>query len=332
MVKKERNQEIDIMKGLLTLAMILCHCLQFFGKEDAGIEKILVNVINLTTFSGFLFCFGFVCCLAYFQGETRRGIVHMLRNMIRLLLAFYISGIAYMAFKEQKIFRKDFLWEILTLRRYPGWSEFLASFAAVLLAGAVLLPVLRKTNGWVVMAAALISLLACFIPYGKITNPWLALFLGSESYTTFPVLQYSVYFVAGIWAAKRKKWPDWKLFFGAVVLSAPCVWYYWKYDGLPGRFPPSALFIGGGAIGVWIYHLLAGALAWLKNVTIIGKPVEALSFIGRNSLYYLLMSNLLIFAVAGSKFKYRANEYAYVFYLVLLAILTYLERQIRKNK
>ena len=42
MVKKERNQEIDIMKGLLTLAMILCHCLQFFGKEDAGIEKILV--------------------------------------------------------------------------------------------------------------------------------------------------------------------------------------------------------------------------------------------------------------------------------------------------
>ena len=56
MVKKERNQEIDIMKGLLTLAMILCHCLQFFGKEDAGIEKILVNVINLTTFSGFLFC------------------------------------------------------------------------------------------------------------------------------------------------------------------------------------------------------------------------------------------------------------------------------------
>ena len=39
MVKKERNQEIDIMKGLLTLAMILCHCLQFFGKEDAGIEK-----------------------------------------------------------------------------------------------------------------------------------------------------------------------------------------------------------------------------------------------------------------------------------------------------
>ena len=68
MVKKERNQEIDIMKGLLTLAMILCHCLQFFGKEDAGIEKILVNVINLTTFSGFLFCFGLCAVWLIFRG------------------------------------------------------------------------------------------------------------------------------------------------------------------------------------------------------------------------------------------------------------------------
>ena len=330
MVKKERNQEIDLMKGLLTLAMILCHCLQFFGKEDQGVEKILVNVINLTTFSGFLFCFGFVCCLAYFQGDTRRGIVHMLRNMVRLLLAFYISGLAYMAFKEQKIFRKALIREILTLRRYPGWSEFLASFAAVLLVGAILLPALRKTNGWVVIAAAAASLAGCFLPYEKITNPWLALFIGSGSYTTFPVLQYGVYFVAGIWAARRKKWPDWKLFCGAVVLSAPCIWYYWKYDGLPGRFPPSALFIGGGALGVWLCHLLAGALGKLRSVTIIGKPVEALSFIGRNSLYYLLMSNILIFAVAGSKFSYRANGYAYGFYLVLLVVLTYLERQIRK--
>ena len=200
----------------------------------------------------------------------------------------------------------------------------------MLLVGALLLPALRKTNGWVVIGAAVVSLASCFIPYEKITNPWLALFIGSGSYTTFPVLQYGVYFVAGVWAAKRKKWPDWKLFFGAAILSAPCIWYCWKYNGLPGRFPPTALFIGGGALGVWIYHLLAGALGKIKSVTIIGKPVEVLSFIGRNSLYYLLMSNILIFAVAGSKFSYRANGYAYGFYIVLLVILTYLERQIRK--
>ena len=110
--------------------------------------------------------------------------------------------------------------------------------------------------------------------------------------------------MAGGCASKRKIWPDWKLFFGAASLCTPCFWYCGKYYGLPGRFPPTALFIGGGALGVWIYHLLAGALGKIKSVTIIGtiigKPVEVLSFIGRNSLYYLLMSNILIFAVAGS--------------------------------
>ena len=61
------------MKGLLTLAMILCHCLQFFGKEDAGIEKILVNVINLTTFSGFLFC---LFCLLHAEADALFRLVH----------------------------------------------------------------------------------------------------------------------------------------------------------------------------------------------------------------------------------------------------------------
>ena len=56
------------MKGLLTLAMILCHCLQFFGKEDTGIEKILVNVDQPHAFSGFLFCFGFVLLSGLFSG------------------------------------------------------------------------------------------------------------------------------------------------------------------------------------------------------------------------------------------------------------------------
>ena len=53
-----RKREIDIQKGMLTVAMMLCHCIQFFGKEEYGLQKILVNLINLSTFSGFMFCFG----------------------------------------------------------------------------------------------------------------------------------------------------------------------------------------------------------------------------------------------------------------------------------
>ena len=34
-----RKREIDIQKGMLTVAMMLCHCIQFFGKEEYGLQK-----------------------------------------------------------------------------------------------------------------------------------------------------------------------------------------------------------------------------------------------------------------------------------------------------
>lgn len=66
-----RKREIDIQKGMLTVAMMLCHCIQFFGKEEYGLQKILVNLINLSTFSGFMFCFGYTNQIAYYQKEWK---------------------------------------------------------------------------------------------------------------------------------------------------------------------------------------------------------------------------------------------------------------------
>lgn len=325
-MNRKRNQEIDIMKGLLTLMMILCHCIQFFGYENKGVEKILVSFVNLTTFSGFLFCFGYVCSLAYYQGELKRAVLRMGRAVLRLWIAFAISGLGYVALVEHKIFRKDLILSILTLQNYPGWSEFLASFAAVMLVGIILFPLMKRMNFWMLLVIALAGALGCFLPYDKITNPWLALFVGSTNYTTFPVLQYGVYFAAGVWMANRKKRLDWKIFLWSAAYSLPCIWFFWKNGCLPGRFPPTALFIGGGALGVFLYALIAGGLRKTCGMSVLGKPAEGLSLIGRNSLYCLLMSNLLIFAVAGSKFSFRSNDYAYGFYLVLLAILFYFNR------
>ena len=172
----ERNRSVDICKGILTVTMILGHCIQFFGFEEEGLQKILVNVINLTTFSGFLFCFGFVGNLAYYENRTfRRSAWKLAKNAARLLIAFYVSGIAYMAFVEDKIFRWDFITEILLLKRYPGWSEFLASFAAMMAAGILLYPLMKRMNGWILAGIAVVSGAACFLPYGEIHNSWLAL-------------------------------------------------------------------------------------------------------------------------------------------------------------
>lgn len=326
---KTRNREIDIMKGLLTLAMVLCHCIQFFGHEDHGIQKFLVDFINLTTFSGFLFCFGYVGNLAYYQKDMKAGIKKMGINVLRMLVAFYISGIAFMAFVEQKIFRMDLVLEVLKLNKYPGWSEFLASFAAVLFVGILLFPLFKKMNGWMFLVMGVISIVACFLPYDRIQHPWAALFVGSTGYITFPVLQYGVYYAAGIWFSKRKDHTiDWKDLLVAALCSTPfLVYYIMNNGGVPGRFPPTFYYISGGALGVCLYRLISRGLEMLsKKSKCTEKIAEGISNVGKNSLYYLLMSNILIFAIDGSKFKMRDDVYVYCYYIIIMLIIYYIGR------
>ena len=159
-----RKREIDIQKGMLTVAMMLCHCIQFFGKEEYGLQKILVNLINLSTFSGFMFCFGYTNQIAYYRKEWKNSFGKMLKNVCRMLIAFYISGIAYVALVEGKIFRWKFVAEVVMLKKYPGWSEFLVSFAAVLLVGIFLYPIIRRMNTIMFLGVACISCIACYIP------------------------------------------------------------------------------------------------------------------------------------------------------------------------
>ena len=52
---------MDILKGILVLQMVLCHCIQFFGRDSKPIQKQICDYINLTTFSGFFFAFGGSC-------------------------------------------------------------------------------------------------------------------------------------------------------------------------------------------------------------------------------------------------------------------------------
>lgn len=328
---KTRNREIDIMKGLLTLAMILCHCIQFFGNETKGLQKVFADLINLTTFSGFLFCFGYVSELAYYQKDFKVAAWKAGKNIVRMLAAFYISGLAYIAFVE----RKKFIWgrvtDVLLLKTYPGWSEFLASFAAVLFIGILLYPVLKRMNGKMFLTILVISVLSCkLIPYDKIQNSWLALMVGSVDHVTFPVLQYGIFFAAGIWFAKEKISWNKRTLFGAMILGIPFVLYYVKYDCLPGRFPPDSLFILGGVLGVYLYRMLSLGLKALAEKN--GKwesLILAVENVGMNSMFYLLFSNLLIFALAGSKFAYPSENFAYAFFIIVLFIIYYLRRLIR---
>ena len=256
---------------MLTVAMMLCHCIQFFGKEEYGLQKILVNLINLSTFSGFMFCFGYTNQIAYYRKEWKNSFGKMLKNVCRMLIAFYISGIAYVALVEGKIFRWKFVAEVVMLKKYPGWSEFLVSFAAVLLVGIFLYPIIRRMNTIMFLGVACISCIACYIPYERIHNSWLALLTGSRDYITFPVLQYGVFFAAGILVCKKEIRWNLRILLLTIIAGIPCLITVLKTGFLPERFPPSVWFICGGFVLVYGYYLIAVGMERKRNLYIIEK-------------------------------------------------------------
>ena len=102
---------------------------------------------------------------------------------------------------------------------------------------------------------------------------------------------------------------------------------------MPERFPPSLLYITGGAFFVYAYYLLFSMLSGNtgKNRILLGVK-KYLKHTGSNSLFYLLMSNVFIFGFKGSAFHYKDIRYALIFYLVLLLVIHYLTLLISKSR
>ncbi|MEG1427235.1 MAG: hypothetical protein RSC76_06055 [Oscillospiraceae bacterium] len=314
-----RKSEADFFKGILTLGMILCHVLQFFGDEQAPGQREIVQFVNLITFSGFLFSFGYISYTAYLQKKFSAVWRKMLKNTGKLYAAYCLSGICFYALAERKIFSTERIFDVLLLRKFPGWSEFLIAFALMNLVNILLFSVLKRTNFITLAVSAALSFAACFIPYGEIHGSIPALLVGSKDFVTFPILQYSVYFVAGVLFAKQNLWEKKRTYLIGAVPTLGTLLFLCLTGDMPGRFPPHFLYIFGASFVVVLYFWAAKKFSEKKN-----PVVGFLNLFGMNSLFALLMSNLFIFGIAGSKFGYRDFGYAMVFYMVLIAVLWYL--------
>ena len=315
---RKRDEAVDVMKGILVLQMVLCHCIQFFCDDANLAVHILRDYINLTTFSGFFFAFGVTSWYAYFRRPFRASIRRMLRTAVRLLFAFWISSICYVGLKELRYFDPRQIGLILSFHKYAGWSEFLASFFGVMVIGIVLFAVFQRINWLTVVILCAVSAATTFLPRSAVTSPLAALFVGSTQYTTFPVISYLFYFAFGVWICKNQwKWKPW-LFGMAAAAFLPEFYYYLRHCSLTDRFPPDLWFLAGGALAVYLYFLLSQKIR-----------LRFLQEVGANSLFYLLVTNIVIFAFAGSKYKVYSIRYAVIFYLLLISGTWYLQTLVR---
>ncbi|MGG6311895.1 acyltransferase family protein [Paenibacillus macerans] len=297
---RQRERAIDLFKGLLVLGMVYCHALQFFSDPLVFPEgQKFIEGMNLITFSGFVFSFGYVCQLAYYSKSFQQAWRRMLTAGVKTLFAFYISGAAFRLLIDKRPLEWATIRPILLLDDMPGWSEFLASFTYLILLGLLLfMPLKRVTEKkWTGFALAGMLLLTTLIPYGNIHAPQLAPLLGTRDFASFPVLPYFPYYLLGMLFARHRIVWDWKVLSGAAALSGAFAWkWLLAADAAwPERFPPSMWWILGPALPLYGYYLLSRGM---QRYPLPFAPLEAM---GRNVLWFLVMSNVLIFALESAQ-------------------------------
>ncbi len=319
-------KKIDIMKGILTLQMIFAHCIQFYTDLEKNTLALHISeYINLTTFSGFLFCFGYASYLSYFTKERREASRRLFHNGWKLLAGYLISCFGYTIFVEKLPFRIDRIRELLFFERLAGWSEFLFSFALVMAMELLLYPLFSGRSKRVFLGMAMVAFFVCFLPHrevGSLTGS----IIGGYGGTFFPVIPYSVYLLAGVWMAGEKKEYGKSIFF---ISLAGTIWYVIDYiwiSGMrPSRFPLSFSYLIGAAFFLYLYYLLSMALERKEGAFL----VRYLMNVGKNSLFYLLVSNLVIFSLKASAFYRKSMFYSVGLFFTLLFMMDYFRRIVR---
>jgi hypothetical protein len=314
---------LDYFKGILVFVMILAHCIQFFGDETRVIQGGISQFANLTTFSGFLFVFGATNAITYLRKPAKKSYPKMAKSFWRNLFAYYVSAFAYCIFVEGSLFLPQKIWKIIGLRVLMGYSEFLLAFAVMQLVVILLFGLFRRMKQVHFLAFAVLSIACTFFPYELIKEPVLALFIGSDNFISFPIFPYFIYFAAGVWYINdaqqfvRKK--KWMVAIGSVMVSIPCIVYTIVNQTLPKRFSPDIIFVLGAGFAVMLYTFLCKKLEKLSlHSAIWYRMLFPLQSIGQNSLLFLLLSNVVLFALKGTAFYRQSIVFVIVIFIIIL--------------
>lgn len=320
-----RDHAIDCFKTLLVLGMLAAHTIQLAMRTENQALLAFSRYINLVTFSGFLFSFGYVNQLAYFPKPWAEAGKRLLRNFLLTLLVYYASGLSLWLLQALAAGvppEPRALATLLLFLRVPGYSEFLLSFAMLNLFVLCLFVPIQKVVAddrllWAVLA--LCALTTC-VDYSRVRGNLPGVFVGTTAFHAFPILQYFPYYLAGARLALPKK--ERFLLPVSLCLTAAFFIHTVRY-GLPSRFPPSFLWVAGGSLFTALYFLFSRAVAG-PGRTLPAPLQRMITFIGGNTLYYLLFSNILLFAYMVLGRPLESGWWGLAAYLLLLALTTLL--------
>ncbi len=297
-----RDYTIDFQKGILVVMMIYAHVLQFLCNLSTYTTlKYISTFVNIIAFSCFLFCFGYTTKLSYLQKEFFKALPNMSKTFLRTLICFWFSGLAHrLIVKNFPYDLKTFL-KVILLFDIPGYSEFLISFALYTLLTICFFKILKSSNKKLLFLLSLLFLFMCFIPYEKITSTHLGILIGGKGAAFFPVIQYMPFFTAGILYNESKS-SNIILAISAVISGIVSIIWVANNQALPSRFPPHLVWILLSALPILVFTIFSRYLKLFASAKskILNQICIFFEQIGKQSLYYLLGSNLIIFALDRS--------------------------------
>lgn len=292
----ERDIPANYFKAFLVIGMLLGHAFMVIPHPTGIIlEEWFITYINLITFSGFVFSFGYVFYKAYILRYETLGFRYLKSNM-KSLLAFYISGIfSRMVYYPGEWLTPKALFSIVILQDIPLMSEFLAAFFVLGLLFFILFKPLKNIilpRPKAILCMVILPLLSTFFPYQIVKINQLGLLVGSYQFFAFPVIQYLSLFFIGIYFAMEKIKFKTLYFILSICATGSFFAFIFINNTVPIRFSPSLWWILGSWLFLYIYYLLADFL-YQKKTTI-----RFLNMIGENSLFFLVVSNVILFALA----------------------------------
>lgn len=316
-----REGDIDLFKGILVFGMVFAHVLQFFVDLPSHPDALWISTfLNIISFSGFVFCYGYVFQSNYLQQDLKVVYPRILRNSFKLFVAFVISAACFRALISHQFSRFGLL-NILLLQDIPNYSEFLISFALLIFLSLFLFRLFQAAlkDDRLFWGLCLVLLLTTFIPYDRVTFDPLGLLIGTKEFACFPVLQYMPFYLLGMYFSRNKIALDARLLVLSILASAVYVLFILIAGKTPERFPPSIYWIVSPMF--YLYLIYLGARWYVRR----GWPDRLVENLGRNVLFCLLASNIFIFAVSNYKPNAALNTLeSLALALAILALASYL--------
>jgi hypothetical protein len=298
-VGKIRQTAIDYLKAFLVIGMILGHSLQLLSKPK-GLLWAFSTGINLITFSGFFFCFGYVFYWAYLTKPFIAVRGKIVRTAIKTLVGYYVAALTSLLILSPQFSGRPYivsvnaLLEVIYFKQVPAFTEFLLTFFLITALVGLFFRFFRTVaHSWLftLLVSGIGWITAAILPVDLNLGAPLSLFIGTQTHFVFPLIQYLPVFLLGLSFACRNL--IWHPVIGSLALFGTSLFigYYLYYGQEPRESSPSIFWLLGSYGILYMYFLLA---KWLERQSF---TLPYLLSVGQNTLFYLITSNLIIFSL-----------------------------------